>query len=90
MLAQQGHERSQFILGHMYDEGEEVDQDFKEAVKWYRLAAEQGFAVAQNNLGVKYQKGQGVGQNDQEAVKWYRQERLCACAIQSWLYVRHR
>ena len=38
----------------MYDNGDGVPQDYKEAVKWYRLAAEQGDAAAQYNLGIMY------------------------------------
>ncbi|MEQ1584169.1 MAG: tetratricopeptide repeat protein, partial [Candidatus Nitrotoga sp.] len=49
-----------------------VVQDYKEAVKWYRLAAAQGDAVAQYNLGLSYALGQGVLQDYKEAVKWYR------------------
>ena len=39
-----------------------VPQDYKEAVKWFRLAAEQGLAEAQYNLGNRYHNGQGVPQ----------------------------
>ena len=46
--------------------------DYKEAVKWYRLAAEQGDAFAQNNLGLMYDEGHGVPQDYHEAAKWYR------------------
>jgi hypothetical protein len=49
-----------------------VPQDYKTAVKWYRLAAEQGYADAQVNLGVMYTLGQGVRRNYKTAVKWYR------------------
>ena len=56
----------------MYDNGEGVPQDYKEAVKWYRLAAEQGHAKAQYNLGLMYDNGEGVPQDYKEAVKWYR------------------
>jgi TPR repeat protein len=45
--------------------------DFKEAVRWYRMAAEQGEAKAQFNLGVMYAKGQGVPQDFKEAMQWY-------------------
>jgi hypothetical protein len=38
----------------MYDNGEGVLEDDKEAVKWLRKAAEQGDADAQNNLGYVY------------------------------------
>ena len=56
----------------MYDKGQGVPQDYKTAVKWYRLAAEQGDADAQYNLGVMYDKGRGVPQDYKTAVKWYR------------------
>jgi TPR repeat protein len=47
----------------MYDNGQGVVQDDKQAVKWARLAAEQGHAKTQNNLGIMYAKGQGVVQD---------------------------
>ncbi len=71
-LAEQGDAEAQTNLGLMYDNGQGVTQDDKEAVKWYRLAAEQGDADAQFNLGVMYENGQGVTQDDKESVKWYR------------------
>ena len=55
----------------MYQQGQGVNQDDKQAVKWLRLAAKQGFAKAQYNLGVMYQQGQGVSQDYKTAVKWY-------------------
>ncbi|MEK9943249.1 MAG: hypothetical protein VW771_12345 [Gammaproteobacteria bacterium] len=36
-LAEQGNAYVQFNLGVMYERGRGVPQDFKEAVKWYRL-----------------------------------------------------
>jgi len=62
----------QYNLGAMYEKGEGVPQDYKEAVKWYQLAAEQGDADAQYNLGLMHSNGQGISQNDKEAIKWYR------------------
>ena len=64
---------AQYALGVMYDLGEGVSQDPKQAIIWYRHAAEQGYALAQYALGVIYEKGEGVLQDHQEAVKWYRQ-----------------
>jgi TPR repeat protein len=49
-----------------------VPQDYKEAAKWYRMAAEQGHAWAQYNLGGMYLRGQGVPQDYKEAAKWWR------------------
>ena len=53
-----------------YDNGRGVLQDYKAAVKWYRLAAKQELAVAQHNLGVSYAKGEGVIQNDVFGYMW--------------------
>ena len=55
----------------MYVEGLGVLQDFKQAVKWYTLAAEQGDASAQVNLGNMYAEGQGVPQDDNRAHMWW-------------------
>jgi len=55
----------------MYDKGQGVTQDYKEAVKWYRLSAEQGLARAKVNLGVMYYKGQGVPQDYVSAHMWF-------------------
>ena len=64
--------QAQYNLAIKYYDGDGVEQDFKEAVKWFQKAADQGFALAQYNLGVMYEKGQGVGQDFKEAVKWYQ------------------
>ena len=46
-LAEQGHANAQYSLGSMHQYGDGVIEDYKEAAKWYRLAAEQGNASAQ-------------------------------------------
>ena len=46
-------------------------QDYKEAVKWYRLAAEQGGAGAHIVLGEMYFQGQGVPQDYVSAHMWW-------------------
>ena len=62
-----------YNIGYDYYNGTNGKQnDYSEAVKWYRKAAEQGDATAQYNLGVCYEKGRGVPQDYSEAVKWYR------------------
>jgi len=70
--AEQGDDLAQYLLGSMYGTGEGVPQDYKTAVKWYRLAAEQGETSAQYNLGVMYDNGQGIIQDYKTAVKLYR------------------
>lgn len=70
-LAESGDPEAQHILGFMYDQGDGVPKDYKEAVKWYTKAAKQGHAGAQCNLGMMYHSGQGVLQNYNNAAKWY-------------------
>lgn len=46
--------------------------DYREAVKFYRIAADEGNPFAATNLGAMYHDGVGVTQNFAEAAKWYR------------------
>jgi hypothetical protein len=55
----------------MYDIGQGVPQDYKEASKWFRLAAEQGDADAQFNVGLVYAKGQGTPEDYVLAHMWF-------------------
>jgi len=71
-LAEEGNEIAQFNLGNSYYYGNGVPQNYKSAVKWYKLAANQGVADAQFNLGNSYYNGNGVPQNYKSAVKWYK------------------
>lgn len=70
-LAEQGNSQAQVTLGIMYDYGQGVKQDDKEAMKWYIKAAEQGIPVVQHDVGVKYFQGMGVEQDYKEAAKWW-------------------
>ena len=70
-LAEQGYANAQFNLGVMYDNGQSIPQDYKEAVNWYRQSAEQGVSKAQTNLGVMYGQGQGVLADFVRAHMWF-------------------
>lgn len=70
--AEEGNAIAQCDTGWMFQYGKGRNQNYKEAVSWYRKSAMQGYARAQNILGVMYQNGQGVEQSYSEAVKWYR------------------
>ncbi len=50
-----------------------VTQDYKVALKWYKLAAEQGYAESQYTLGYMYMQGLGVTLNYEAAFKWLKQ-----------------
>ena len=56
----------------MYANGIGVKRDFKEALKWFQLAAEQGVAEAQFSLGLTYYNGDGVNQDFKKAVRWFQ------------------
>jgi TPR repeat protein len=64
---------AQFNLGYVYESGEGISQDHKQAVDWYRKAAENGHKRAQFFLGCAYYDGQGILQDYQQAVYWFQQ-----------------
>ena len=49
-------------MGNSFNKGKGVEQDFKEAARYYRLAADQGNAVALYNLGLCYCNVESVEQ----------------------------
>ena len=51
-MALGGNADVQFSLGFMYYHGDGVQQDYVEAMKWFKLAAAQGDADSQLNIGV--------------------------------------
>jgi len=61
----------QLKLAQMYHFGTHVDQNFREASYWYKLAAAQGNSEAQTALGEMYEYGQGVVQDYRHAYGWY-------------------
>lgn len=69
-LAKEGNLEAQKDLAMAYVRGDEIEQNYEEAFKWYKAAAEQGDADAQNSLYNRYAKGEGVEQNSEEAMKW--------------------
>jgi putative methionine-R-sulfoxide reductase with GAF domain len=69
-LSKQGDTAAQFALGAHYATGEEVQQDYAEAVRWFTMAAERGHVVAQATLGAYYWAGRGVPQDLTKAYFW--------------------
>ncbi len=69
-LAQRGDATAQGYVGHMFETGRGVPQNYTEAAYWYRRAAEQGNPAAQYSLGLLYDKGYGVREDPVEAGKW--------------------
>ena len=69
--AESGDPQAQCEIADMYRKGYGTEQDFAEAMKWYRKAAEQGNPDAMYNLGVMYYYGDGAEKDLNEAFKWY-------------------
>lgn len=71
-LAAEGHVRSQFMMGTIYEQGLGVPKDLAAAARWYRKAGEGGNDSAQYNLGILYQFGRGVPKDAAKAAHWLR------------------
>lgn len=71
-LAEQGDPIAEALLGTMYDQGQGVPVDVRQATKWIRRSAEHGHASAEMALGVMYTLGRGVPLDNVQAAKWLR------------------
>ena len=70
--AESGDVEAQWNLGVAYANGDGIEENDEEALKWFLLAAELGYAEAQDTLGFLYSSGHGVPQDFEEALKWYQ------------------
>ena len=75
-LADQGAAEAQNNIGHLYEQGFGVSQNYTEAMNWYRKAADQGLAEAQHNMGMLYYHGYGVAENQRTAASWFKRAAL--------------
>jgi localization factor PodJL len=71
MAAAGGDPSAEFEVAARFAEGKGVQQDFGEAVTWYKRSADHGFAVAQYRLGTLYERGLGVHADARQARTWY-------------------
>jgi TPR repeat protein len=71
-LAEKGDSYAQFVLGQMAEQGAGVAQNYREAGRWYKLAADAGEPDAMTNLGFLYEQGKGVPQDYKAAVDLYK------------------
>jgi|TARA_B110000263_G_C15249815_1_gene483526 TPR repeat protein len=70
-LGEEGHSKSQVMLGYAYKNGMGVVKNNKTSFKWYAKAAAQGDSYAQFKVGSAYTNGEVVLGNNQTAVKWF-------------------
>jgi TPR repeat protein len=69
--ARHGDIEAMFQLGQAFRLGDQVPQDYEEAITWLRRAAQQGHADAQNDLGSMHLNGLGTAKDAVEATLWY-------------------
>ncbi len=64
--------KAQVELGNKYRDGNGKEQDYEEAMFWYKKAADKGDADAQKELADMYANGLGVEQDYIRAGFWYK------------------
>jgi putative methionine-R-sulfoxide reductase with GAF domain len=69
-LAASGDPVAQFDVGERYWTGDQVPQDYGQAVRWFSLAAEQSNVAAQAMLGDCYWAGRGITADPMRAYFW--------------------
>jgi TPR repeat protein len=71
---------AQYTLGvyyfNQYQKNIKPQENLKQAVAYYKLAAENGHMYAQNDLAALYEAGEGVKKNPKQAVMWYERAAL--------------
>ena len=67
-----GKAESQYELARCYFYGIGVNQNYRQAAKWFNRAAHQGHARAEAALGMMYVQGFGVSQNYETAARLFQ------------------
>lgn len=67
-LAEAGDADAQFCFARMLEDGNDLQGDIDEAVRWYRRSAEQGHIGATWHLSKCYESGLGVEQDEEKAL----------------------
>jgi len=71
-LAEAGHSNAQIYMGAIYDRGQGVERDIKQAIYWFEQSAEQGGVKLQYDLGVRYLNGKDVERDYSKAIYWWQ------------------
>ena len=71
--AEAGDADAQYALGCRYYEGDGVERDYAEALRWYRKAAGQGHNSGLCDVGFCYRNGHGVKRDYAKAIPYYQQ-----------------
>ena len=71
-LYEEGHKKAQYRMGRCYDKGHGVEENNKEAFKWYSKSADQGYYKAEYQMARSYIKGKGVEPDEKKAKAWVK------------------
>ena len=71
--AEQGNADAQCELAKRYGNGEGVNVDLKQALRWFQKAAEQKHPRALGAMGMAYLEGRGIPQDTQKAINHIQQ-----------------
>ena len=71
--ASAGNAAAQNTLGNWYYKGQNVQQNYEVALKYWALSAQQGNAEAIGNMAMCYQLGRGTNKDSAMAVKLYKE-----------------
>ena len=69
--AERGNPDAQVSMGFRYQDGNGVERDNAEAVKWFQKAADQGYSKGTAALAFCLMEGKGVAENKKEAFNLY-------------------
>lgn len=69
--AKQGEAEAMNTLGYMYQQGQDVQQDYTKAATYYEQAIAKGHTTAMTNRAFMHQNGQAGSVNYKEAIKLY-------------------
>ncbi|HET7176802.1 MAG TPA: hypothetical protein VFK21_12465 [Gammaproteobacteria bacterium] len=72
VLADAGDANAQLQLAYMYEFGQDVVPDARQAVYWFERSASQGNVMAELDLGYIYLNGPIGFRNSHEALSWYQ------------------
>ncbi|WP_457597593.1 tetratricopeptide repeat protein [Hydrogenimonas sp.] len=82
--------RCQYALGVLHSNGQGVSRDFREAARWYEMAAEAGIVPAQNAIGFAYANALGVPEDFDRAARYLKMAcdagELAACVTLGEIY----
>ena len=71
-LAENGDANAQYNMGAMYMNSLGVQQDHKQAAKWFEMAAAKGNVFAEADLATLYESGLGVPKDYKEAMRLFK------------------